>query len=298
MCDTTVTIDLSSGLLQNCVFDHNYAIDTFIALGAALLVRGGADITVANSTFNSNSVSGVTAGGGAVAVIEGSRVSFVSSSFTLNSASGNGPCTPGPTGSETRCPVSFGGALVASAGGEAHVSNTSFVRNSATCVNAFLTTCTAHGGALASAISGTAGGALATDVGLVCKLNRVECLTERNCIFGDGGCVYADSGRVELSRASITNNTVEGSGGGGGVFMTATAAGSLSESEISDNLGREGGGAFCKGQSWLNVSRSVLARNHAIMVAGAVAATEEASFWMMQSLFVNNTAGRISGVFG
>ena len=285
----SVAIFLSSAFLSSITFAHNSAANAFVALGGAVLVAETSECVVTNCTFSSNSVSAIVAAGGALAAIQQSRLIVRSSTFADSAATARGYCARGLADAVTRCPVSFGGAIAVSAS-DVELVDTTLISSTATCING-LHNCTSHGAAVAVLQD-----ARLAITGSTCELNRLACPEASHCNLGDGGCLYIDSSVVELNTSRVRNNTVDGIGGGGGVFGAGSCVLRLSQSDISGNTAREGGGVLLKGSSVASIVECTLRENTAT-VAGALAAAEDASFTIAGSSVANNTGARLSGIF-
>lgn len=97
--------------------------------------------------------------------------------------------------------------------------------------------------------------------------------------------------------SSVLNNN-SGSSGGGGAFFRGEASVVLVNTDFSLNNAAEGRGVFSKGSSNVNITECCFKKNIAAVVAGALAASEDSSLFVQSSTFLNNSAKRISGIFG
>lgn len=302
--NTDITILLSSFLL-------NSAFDTFFGVGAALLSRGGT-VAVRNSTFLRNTVMGIIAAGGAAAVFGGagdSRFDLKFCRFEQNGATATGfwcvsflfwclfyflttHSTAGTSSTSVQCPASFGGAIVQGGSTVTEIGDTQFEENIATCFTQ-LAFCTASGGSLA-----IVGDNNFFSSNMRCTKSMVECSTEKKCQFGDGGCIFADAGRLFFWNSTLENNSVSGVGGGGAVALDGTSFLAMQSCEIRSNTASQGGAFISKGKSTLKILFSNVQGNNGFVTAGAVAAYEEGNLIISACFFVNNSAARVPGIFG
>jgi len=111
-----------------------------------------------------------------------------------------------------------------------------------------------------------------------------------------GGGVYAWlPGKVLISNAVITNNTVGPSGYGGGIYV---AGGSLvlSRTQVVSNLASLGGGLYLDGALSAVIENSDLVKNHAWNSGGGVRTVSSRNVMIVASTFLTNSASYGGGL--
>lgn len=191
-----------------------------------------------------------------------------------------------------RCPASFGGTIVIAGSSAVQMVETQLVKNRATCrmKSGF---CTANGGSL-----GIVGSNTIVSRKTTCARNAVLCEHDLQCQSGVGGCVFANGGDITVANSILDANVVTGVGGGGAVALDGTARVSVMQTEIRRNNASQGGGFLAQGRSTFAIRLCSIDHNNGTVTAGAIAAYDEANLHIVDSSFVNNTALRVSGIFG
>lgn len=200
--------------------------------------------------------------------------------------------TPGTSGTISVCPASFGGAVVVAGRSVVQIDNSKFEQNSASCWMEW-SFCTANGGAIA-----IVGSNKISARNVLLARNRVECDRTSRCQFAAGGCFFANNGHLWILNSTLENNFVTGVSGGGAVALDGSAMLSIFSTEVNSNSASQGGGILVKGGSTLELAHSVIKNNFGSVTAGAVAAYEEANLNIRDTVFVNNLALRVPGIFG
>ena len=117
-------------------------------------------------------------------------------------------------------------------------------------------------------------------------LNLIDSSVANN-VAGNGGGIYATGGssNVNLTRSTISNNSV-GTGNGGGININTGGTASLVNSTISNNSAGNGGGIYNAGST--TVRFSTIASNSASTSGGGV--NNSNSFTIDNSIIADNSA--------
>ena len=209
------------------------------------------NITIVNSTLNNNTVTGDEGAGGAVLALV-SNITTVNSTLNNNTMTGEG---------------GWGGAVYA-------------VSSNITIVNSTLNnnTMTGEGGAVYADSSNItivnstlnnntvtgdegAGGAV---LALVSNITIVNSTLNSNTVTGDGGwggAVYAVSSNIAIVNSTLNNNTMTGDGGWGGAVYAVSSNITIVNSTLNNNTMTGEGGAVYANSSNITIVNSTLNSN-------------------------------------
>lgn len=152
-------------------------------------------------------------------------------------------------------------------------------------------------GRLLVGVLGGGGGIFATGSNLT--LNNMTVEDNSVLVTGNGGGIYVAGGTLTLNDSVVDDNSVTiATSGGGGIFATLGAVVNINRSRISNNSALvDGGGILNTAGSVLNVNNSRISNNVALVDGGGVLNTSGSTLNLTESTVNNNFAlGLGSGV--
>ncbi len=235
--------------VRNSQFLNNTGVGTLTTSsnGAAIYQLAGR-ATVVNSTFTNNRINSTIGGGGAIAVL-GGNFSVDGSSFSANRALDGGALYVGAGTIVTVTASTFsgndagyGGAIESN--GELQLDYSRLISNTAD----------TEGGAIWVAQSDTDityttiadNGTTGLGGGISCATNTLSIIHSTlsgNIASDRGGAIYSLC-NVNLTNSTLSGNTAQGVGGGGGLYQAGSGFATIAAVTLADNSAAVGGGVY------------------------------------------------------
>ena len=295
---TTPIAQASSGftIIATGVTIAGFTIQNFSG-PSAVLVQGGASITLSGETIQDNSAS--SSGGG---IDNSGELTVTECTLTNNTAgrdgggiydemSGTVSVTQSTLTNNTA--ASNGGGIDSESSGAVSITDTTIASNSAAgsgggilCDVDTLSICDA---AITNNTATIVGGGIFIGPGALTILNTT--IASNSAISGGG---VINFGTANLTDSIVTLNTADAEGGGGGgLYNNGTTT--LSNCTVSDNSAGEGGGLFNFYSDSLTFSGGNFEANHASSSGGAI--FNGGHIESFDSGFTGNSAGNAGGAY-
>lgn len=258
---------------------NNSVQHPLFAAGGGFAAAFGTAVTISDSSFHNNSVSGLLCGGAGIVALEPTTiVNLTRCAFEANAAVVVGTCSQS-IDEKPRCALSAGaGVLVAY--GTMRITSSMFDSNVASC-SSLTFQCRVGGAAVASLQSGTVE-ILHSDF----FRNGARSGGSDGSI-SNGGAFFCESGRASVSDTVFDFNFVDGPGGGGGISVSGSCIFTSVHSTFSNNIATSQAGAgWLTGTSNTTISATRFVKNSASQVGGALLMTLDAQVRVLH-LFEN-----------